>query len=333
MMLPAKRVFFAALPAALLTTALWPAAARAQFGRGFGGFAAMEGAGQAAISANGVATVRRNPTRLRLYMQLAAKGKTLEEALSKLKELREAATVQLETLNADKKSIVFGNPSPANAVSARRRQIEAMVVQQWRSRGKKAPKGSQIAQTVALAATLTAEWPLKAESNEKLLVIARNIEEKIKAADLSGAKEAEKLSPEEQELEEEAAQAMNQSGEEQMQPGQPQFVFVAVLAKEDREKALKEAFAMAKMHAAELAKAAGVGLGPLVGLSGQCSGQSNFNNGFGGYDPSGRMQFLQQMVAQQSGDGADAKEDEAVGTDPSSLKFACYAAVQFQFGK
>ena len=110
-------------------------------------------------------------------------------------------------------------------------------------------------------------------------------------------------------------------------------MFVAVLPKADREKALKEAFAIAKTGAAELAKAAGVGLGPLVGLTGQCSGQSNFNSGFEGYDPSGRMQFLRQMVAQQTGEAPDAKEDEAVGTDPSSLKFVCYAAVQFQLGK
>ena len=44
--------------------------------------------------------------------------------------------------------------------------------------------------------------------------MARNIEEKIKAADLSGAKEAEKPSPEEEELQEEAAQMLNNSGEE-----------------------------------------------------------------------------------------------------------------------
>ena len=40
-----------------------------------------------------------------------AEGKTPEEALAKLKERREAATLQLESLKADKKAIVFGKTS------------------------------------------------------------------------------------------------------------------------------------------------------------------------------------------------------------------------------
>jgi hypothetical protein len=319
--------------AALLISAVWPAAAWAQFGRGWASVSAIEGAGRPAISASGAATVQRDPTQLRLYIQILAKGKTLEDALAKLKDRREAATAQLEALKADKKSIVFGSPSLSNSASARKQQIEAMVMDQMMSRGKKAAKGLQAPQTVTVSATLTAQWPLKPESPDKLLLLSQGIEEKIKAADLAGGKEAEKLAPEEQELEEEAAAQMaNRYGQQEQQPGQPQFVFVATLPKEDREKAMTEAFANAKKQAAELAKAAGVELGPLIGLSGHCGGQSNFG-GFEGYDPSGQSQFLRQMVAQQTGEDPDAKQDEAMGTDPGKLKFVCYATVLFQVGK
>ncbi len=320
------------LLAALLTGALWPVAAQAQFGRGIGGLAAMEGAGKPAVTGAGTAVVQRNPTQLRLYIQLLAKGKTLDDALAKLKERREAAATQLETLKADKKSIVFGSPSVSNAASARKQQVEAMIMEQMRNRGKKVAKGLQTPQTVTVSTTLTAEWPLKTESPEQLLIMAQGIQDKINAADLAGTKEAEKLSAEEQEFEEEASQMMNRFGQEAAQPGQPHFVFVAVLPKEEREKAMTEAVANAKQRAAELAKAAGVELGPLIGLAGHCGGQTDFSS-FGSYDPSGRSEFLRQIVMQQRGDDSEGDQNEAISPDPGTLKFNCYATVLFQLGK
>ena len=94
--------------AALLVFVLSSAAAQAQFGPNYGGVSLSQGAAAPGIVASGTATVQRKPTQLRLYMELVAKGKTLPEALAKLKERREAATAQLETLKADKNSIVFG---------------------------------------------------------------------------------------------------------------------------------------------------------------------------------------------------------------------------------
>ena len=104
-----KRVVLVAL-----LGAIWPAAVFAQFGEGFAELAAMQGAGHAAISAVGTSVVERKPTHMRLYVQLLAKGKTLEAALEKLKERREAATTQLEALKVDPKSIVFGSERARN---------------------------------------------------------------------------------------------------------------------------------------------------------------------------------------------------------------------------
>jgi uncharacterized protein YggE len=320
--------------AALLVFAFWPAAAWAQFEQNFAQLAASQGAGKQAISSSGTAAVQRKPTQLRLYMQVLVKGKTLEDALAKLKERQEAATAQLETLKADKKSIVFGAPSLSNVQSARKRQIEAMVMAQMRARGKKAPKGLQAPQTVTLAATLTAQWPLGTQSQEEMLLKAQGIQENIKAADLAGSKEAEKLAPEEEEFEEEASQVANQFGEEAPQPGLPQFVFVAVLPKQDRQKAMSEAFAKAKAQAAELAQAAGVELGPLTGLAGSCAGQTSLGDEpFGRYGASGGSDVIRRMAANQTGEDSEEKQDEAMSADPSALRFTCYVTTLFQLGK
>jgi uncharacterized protein YggE len=324
--LPLKRVLLAVVPAAI-----WPAAACAQFNDGYAEMAAMQGAGHAAISAAGTVVVERKPTQMRLYMQLLARGKTLEAAIEKLKERREAATTQLEAIKVDAKSIVFGTPNVSEIANARKKQIEAMVMAQMRSRGKKAGKESQAQPPVTVAAMLTAQWPLPAESPEQLLLTTQAIQAKIKAADLAGTKEKDALSEAQEEMEEEAAQMMNRFGEEAAQPGQPQFVFVATLAKSDREKAMSEAVAKAKSHAAELAKAAGVQLGPLVGLAGRCRGQTP--TGVHPYDQSNRFAIVAQMMGQQSGTSFEEKPDEAMGLDPGTVKFTCVATVLFQVAK
>jgi hypothetical protein len=166
------------------------------------------------------------------------------------------------------------------------------------------------------------------------MLLAQGLQEKIKAADLAGGKEVEKLSPEEEELAEEANQMMAQSGEESPQVGQPRFMYLATLSKEERQKAMSEAFANAKTQAADLAKAAGVELGPLVGISGSCSGQNNFTNGmYNRYGGSEESEYLRMMIAQQTGEDPDAKQEEAMSSEPGMLKFNCYATVLFQLGK
>jgi hypothetical protein len=326
-----KRVCLTVLAAAVLC----PATASAQWER----LMAMQGSGHPAITATGTSVVQRKPTQLRLYMQLTAKGKTLKDALAKLKERQEAATTQLESLKADKKSIVFGVPSMAGDQSSRKKQIQAMVIQQMKARGKKVPKGLLAPQTVSVSSTLTAHWPLKEDSHEKLLLLSQNLQEKIKAADLSGSKETEKGSAEDEELDEETSQMMSRFGgeEEGQQPGQPQFLFVAELPKKERAKAMADAFVKAKARATELAKAAGVGIGPLVGLGGGCSGQNSIGESpyYARYS-SGTPDIVRQMIAEQAGESSgeqDEKPNVAMAADPSNLKFNCTIGAMFQMGK
>jgi hypothetical protein len=273
--------------------------------------------------------VQQKPTRLRMYIQLFGKAKTLEEALAKLKERREAAVLQVESLKADKHSVTFDGPTISGAQAAQKRQIEAMVIEQMRSRGKK-PKGLQIPQTVTVMGTLSAEWPLEAKSQEQLLLAVQGIEEKIKAADLSGSQELQKLSPEEEELAEEAKQAMGRYGEQPPQLGQATFLYVAVLSKQDRQKAMAEAFKKATAEAAELAKAAATELGPMIGLSGGCNPQRNYGDDEGGYSGRGAFQELRQRL-EQAGESGE-KQYEAFGSNPGPLSFNCFVTVTFALG-
>jgi hypothetical protein len=288
-------------------------------------------AGQQAVSATGTATVKRKPTVLRMYLALEAKGSSLDEALKKMTQRRENARSQLETLKADKESINFGDLSLSGAKSPRQRQIEAMVMARMQSRGKK-PAKTPSAATVTVTVLLTAQWSLEAETTEKMLVLAQTLQDKIKAADLAGSKEAEKLSPEEEELAEEAAQMMDSSGEQRTPVGQPYFMFIAKLSKEDREKLLSEAFAKAKVQAADLAKAADVELGPLTGLSGQCAGQRSFG-GDEEYNPYNNSSSIRRMLAQQTGEGADETRYEAMSNDPASVSFYGTVQANFRLGK
>ena len=160
--------------------------------------------------------------------------------------------------------------------------------------------------------------------------MAQGLQEKIKAADLAGTKEAEKLSPEEQEIVEESADMVASSEDPRSQVGQPVFIFIAAVSKEDREKLLSEAFAKAKAQAADLAKAANVELGPLTGLSGQCSGQSNFGNEE--YDPYGNASNIRRLLMQQARENSSEAQFEAMSKDPAAAYFNATVRANFRLG-
>jgi hypothetical protein len=119
--------------------------------------------------------------------------------------------------------------------------------------------------------------------------------------------------------EEMAAQAaQNQGGdEEQVRPGEARFLFVAQLTAEDRQTALAGAFAKAKARAAELAKAAGTGLGPLLQISGEAGGGS-FNPSWR-YNRYGNGDEFQQQIVQAV--ASEEQQGEAVAPKPDGIGF------------
>src|SRR5205085_7090426 len=117
---------------------------------------------------------------------------------------REAAEKKVLDLAADKESIKHGDAHVVAANTDRQRQMEMMVAERMRQSGKKPVKKTET-EPVTIAASLTAEWPLKATSADDLLIAAQTLVEKIRAADLASAKNSATTSAEDQEAAEEAA--------------------------------------------------------------------------------------------------------------------------------
>jgi uncharacterized protein YggE len=286
------------------------------------------GAGQNTVSATGSAVIKRLPTTIRVIVPLTGKGKTIEEAMAKLKEQREAASAKVQKLKADKKDIKFSNPSVSTAQNSRQRQMEMMIAQRM-SQGKK-PKGLQAAESVTLGCTMTVEWPIAAKTAEEILLESYALKQKIKAAELMGKKEAEQLTPEEEEQAAEMAEVARSQGEDPQAGSEPQFLFVARITEEERKTAFAEAFAKSQKNGAELAKAAGVELGPLAGLTGQGRGSQSFGEENYGYS-SGYYQ--RQMRMQLMGDDPEQQVNEAVAADPEAIMFSFGVNAVFKMGK
>ncbi|MHC4398167.1 MAG: SIMPL domain-containing protein [Planctomycetota bacterium] len=317
--------------AAVLAISLCPGIAPAQFG-GWEAVALAQATSGQTITGTGTATLERAPGAVRVHVEIFGRGKTLEEALVSLKDRREAARMQLESLGADRGSVNFGPPSLSNPETEQKRRFEAMVMQRMRATGRKTPKGLQVPKSFTVSSRLSADWPLAAESPEKLLLATHSLTEKIKAADLARAKKAKALSPEEEELAEEMAEMMSSRGEEQIEPGTPVFSYVARITDQDRDKAMAEAFQKAKANAERLARAARTGLGPLVGVSGGGGGASRFQQPGFGYDY--ELYEYQQYIERLTGHERSTDMEDglcATTTSPdASLKFTFHVTALFR---
>jgi uncharacterized protein YggE len=290
---------------------LAPACAVAQFGNAPG-----------SISASGTVVVKELPVVVRMNVQLSGKAKTLKEALAKLKDRREAAVLQVEALNAAKDSIKVSGPSYSDGKTDQQRQMERMVLRQRAQTGRRA-KGLELPKSVTVTSVLSAEWPLEAKTQEERLLFAKVLEEKVAAADLAGLKEPKQLTPEEEELAEELAEAGSQygfGGEQAATPGEPQFSYVGKISSKKRDEALASAFQQAKTQAEQLAKAAGANLGSLSSLSGNVSQSGDDGYGY----------QMQMMMRQQGLLGEGAASDESLSSKPEAVSFQVVVQVAFR---
>jgi hypothetical protein len=132
--------------------------------------------------------------------------------------------------------------------------------------------------------------------------------DKIKAAGI-GKQDMKKLSPEEQEVAEEAA-GMKPPG-----AGDPVMLFVCKITDAERAAALAEAYQKSKQDAAELAKAAGAELGALRHVD------KSFTAPTVTGDPD---QVFKQLLSQQTGGAVpptpDVPSDEATSRNPISVE-------------
>lgn len=285
------------------------------------------------VSGNGAVSISRQPERMRVQVALQGKGSTLKEALAAVKARGDAARKQLTALGADQDSIKIDNPKisgPQNDNQQQQMRMQMMMMQRMQQGGVKPPVKKDEAEPVIVSALLKAELKLDAKNPDDLLLATHALQEKIKAADLGGTKDAEKLSPEEEEvLEEQQAEMMNFGNNNEARPGEPVFLFVSRISEADRDKALAEAFQKAKGEARRLAKAAGIELGSLKALhavnSGGAQQLGNYN-----YNYNSRAYRMVQMAQQmQNPDGDEENELEALGVEAGPLKFTVTVTAAF----
>lgn len=308
---------------ALLLSWLWPAAALPQASSP----PAPPESGDT-IGGGDVVWLQRQPTMMRVFVELLGKGSTLEEALANLKERRTTVRAQLDKLQADKESVSFGAIAIVNTETSEQQRLEAAIVERLAERGRKAPKTPK-AKPMTVSSVLTAQWPLKAGTPEELILTVHQLEEKIKAADLAGIAVVQKLSPEEEELAEEtAAAARNSYGQDRAPIGTPRFVFVAKISAQERDKAKSEAFAKAVQDAEKLAKLAGVKLGSLASIYPGQVRRSSVD-----YSAPPLSDAQKEYLRQKSQDPDTEEMGEIVGDAPGPLTLGITVSVGFHMIK
>ena len=262
------------------------------------------------VSGMGTVTVRQKPTLLRMTVQLSEKAGTLKEALANLKDRREAALLQLEQMGAAEDAVQVTEPMFSSGLTDQQKQMQRRMLMQ-RARGGRVPRGLKVPPSVTVAVELTAAWPLDTTDHERLLAFCHDLQTKIAAADLAGLNEPKQLSPEEQELAEESQEASMYGSGDEDKPGEPKFVYVGKISEEERQQAMKQAFAKAKAQAERVATAAGAELGKLSSLSGTTNNTGVDN------DYATMYRFMRQARMVSTADS----ENEAISPTPDAVNF------------
>jgi hypothetical protein len=291
---------------------------------------AQEPAGRT-VTGHGMGEIKRQAELLRVQVEVVAKGKTLKEALTKLRERRQAAQKNLEQLGASAASIEFGEPQIVIERNDRQQQ-RMMMMMAMRNGGKKPPQKPKEAPPLSVSCSLKAELRLAAAGPEDFLLAAHALEERIKAADLGGLKEFKQASAQDEEMAEEQNAEMMGMNEEGPKRGEPIFLYVSKVSDEERDKARSEAFKKARDEARRLAAAAGIDLGPLYRLDGDVAASyadSEDNDVMTG--PSGYMmrQYLYQYRGTY-GPGNDKAIQEAIGLRPGKVTYRIGLSAAFE---
>ena len=287
-----------------------------------GAFGQQPASSRGSVGGAGVAVIKRQPELIRMQLDVMATGKDLKDALATLKARREAATTVCTKLGAVAETLAVGPPRIAPDLAQRQRMMNDYISPPRRTSKAKKPEA---APPVNVSAWLTAEWPLKGNSPEELLLASQSLRDTIKSELAKAMPKAADLSPEQEEMQEEAAPDMGGNGNGP-KPGDPVFVFVAKVSDADYVKAAAKAFAMAKAHAQRLADAAGTPLGELRNVEGndrQSMSMMNFP----------RQYYNNGMLQEEDSPEPETNPDEATGTNPAEVRLTVAIAATFALGK
>jgi uncharacterized protein YggE len=280
------------------------------------------------VGGSGTATIKKDAQILRLQISLLGKGKDAKAAVEKIKARRAAAEAALQKLAASPGAVEFGSMTVVPDKTDQQRRMEVMVRQRMQGgAGRPTTRGAEKIGPVTITMSLKVDWPMAGDSPEARLLAALELQDKIKAADLSGSKEAEQLTPEEQESAEESQGSdMPQyyDGSEGPKPGEPVFLYVSKITPQERAKVLAEALAKARTQAEEAAKAAGITLGSLksVGSSRSPGNEADEMSAYSGF----LRQFAYRMMQRSPGEG---ENDEAIGLMPGEVSMKISAMVVY----
>jgi uncharacterized protein YggE len=275
------------------------------------------GDGPGVITAEGQADISLLPKRIRMTVSLQARDPDMEAALAALKTKREEALSKLATLGVVEDSIQSGDPEISQAAVARQRQMQAMLQQRLRGREEIAKRLAQ-KEVVVLSQELTAEWEIKGATVGEVLSYCYALTKRISAAKIAGEEEAEELSLEEQEILAEINE-YGYGGEEQANPGDPQFVYVAALSDKQRSDAIAKAFAQARAQAELIAQATSAKLGEVRAMRASSNTQS-----LNPYDEYAAYRYARSGQAPPSG-----ASNEAISPTPGKVKFAVEVRAAF----
>jgi uncharacterized protein YggE len=271
---------------------------------------------ESVVTSAGMSSVEKIADTMRMQIQIQIEGASLKEALSKLSARRDEVKAGLIKLGAVEKTFSAADisVSDGNSPTDRRSAMERALRDRALNRGGAA---SQPAPKITAMCMIKAEWTLKTDTPEAMMLAAQEIRDKVKASKLLESQ----LSPAAAEAAEEAAAMMDRG--DGGAGSDPIYLFVASVTDAEQAKAMSEAFAKAREAAGRLAKAAGAELGTLRSLEGQST-----------YDPEEAyaMQeyagsaYYRQMMMQTRGMGGDARE--AISSKPGkvSLQVAVHAS-------
>ncbi|UUO04352.1 SIMPL domain-containing protein [Blastopirellula sp. J2-11] len=269
----------------------------------------------AVIKSNGTHVLNRNPTELKLSIELLGRGKTLKEALSKLKEKQTAAQDMVQSLGAEMESLTLDAPTTTSRSSEMMEKMREVIQQRVRNSGGPTPEGLKVQDSLTVSSKLHVSWKLEGEDVIARLSEVTALKKKIEESDIASV-EGEEIPLAEQELMEEAeAFGYNSfSSGEEVKPGTPQFSYRTSITPQERREALKTAFATARNNAEVLAAAAGM---KVTGLKSMEAG--------------GTAVFANMQNYYRYGGGYREESDAEVEADPLQAASPKYAEIPFVF--
>ena len=285
------------------------------------------------ITSSGSVWLHRQPTVMRVSVEVFGVGNTLEEALAKLKEHRDAAKVKLDKLQADKHSVSFSAVAIVDTRSREQRAQEEEIAISWAERGQKPPVGP-IRVPITVSSVLTAQWSLNADAPEESLLTVYHLQKKVEAADLAGILVVPERSPEQVDQPKELVLPYRGLRDhDQTLPGTPRFVFAAKFSVQDRDKAASEALAKAIRECERLAKVAKVKLGSMESvIKNEAWGSNGYEITATKYLSEEQKQYLAQNDEQPPYLGT-MEGDEVVGATPGPLALVVCVSVGFRAEK